>query len=138
MKDPSPEQTCSLLSRLTFAFLDSIVVKAYRAPRLFYEDLPPLSDYDYAEYLRKRSFRVRTDDYLPSLYLTSFSQYLDPMIVTKRRNIFFGLIRVFAKEFAVLATLVALQSVLDFATPVVIKNLLGYKFHGYIRRNFED
>ncbi|KAE9393212.1 P-loop containing nucleoside triphosphate hydrolase protein [Gymnopus androsaceus JB14] len=108
-KVPSSEQTCSLLSRLTFAFMDSIIMKAYRSQRLWYEDLPPLCDYDYAEYLKQRSFR-----------------YLDPTIVTKRRNIFFSLIRVFAKEFAVLAALVVLQSVLDFATPVVIKNLLGY------------
>ncbi|KAE9382694.1 hypothetical protein BT96DRAFT_1010188 [Gymnopus androsaceus JB14] len=73
--------------------------------------LPPLCDYDYAEYLKQRSFR-----------------YLDPTIVTKRRlgNIFLSLIRVFAKEFADLVALIVLQSLLDFAMPIFIKNLLGY------------
>jgi hypothetical protein len=41
-----------------FIFMDSVIIKAYRSPSLPYEDLPPLSDYDYAEYLKKRSFHV--------------------------------------------------------------------------------
>lgn len=52
-------------------------------------------------------------------------QHLDPTIVTKRRNAFFSLVRVFTWEFSVLSVLVLLQSVLDFATPVGVKNLLG-------------
>ncbi|KAJ3929467.1 MAG: hypothetical protein NXY57DRAFT_1016596 [Lentinula lateritia] len=108
-KTPNPEQTCSILSRLTFAFMDSVIFKAYYSPSLPYEDLPSLADYDHAEYLKKRSFR-----------------HLDPTIVTKRRNAFFSLVRVFTWEFSVLSVLVLLQSVLDFATPVGVKNLLGY------------
>ncbi|GAW02588.1 P-loop containing nucleoside triphosphate hydrolase protein [Lentinula edodes] len=108
-KTPNPEQTCSILSRLTFAFMDSVILKAYYSPSLPYEDLPSLADYDHAEYLKKRSFR-----------------HLDPTIVTKRRNAFFSLVRVFTWEFSVLSVLVLLQSVLDFATPVGVKNLLGY------------
>ncbi|KAJ3814087.1 hypothetical protein F5876DRAFT_86666 [Lentinula aff. lateritia] len=108
-KTPNPEQTCSILSRLTFAFMDSVIFKAYHSPSLPYEDLPSLADYDHAEYLKKRSFR-----------------HLDPTIVTKRRNAFFSLVRVFTWEFSVLSVLVLLQSVLDFATPVGVKNLLGY------------
>ncbi|KAJ3994664.1 hypothetical protein F5050DRAFT_1800596 [Lentinula boryana] len=108
-KPPNPEQTCSILSRLTFAFIDSVIIKAYYSPSLPYEDLPSLSDYDYAEYLKKKSFR-----------------YLDPTIITKRRNAFFSLVRVFAWEFSVLSVIVLLQAVLDFATPIGVKNLLGY------------
>ncbi|KAE9397830.1 P-loop containing nucleoside triphosphate hydrolase protein [Gymnopus androsaceus JB14] len=106
---PNPEQTCSLLSRLLFVFLDPIIIKAYFSPNLPYEDLPPLSDTDYAGYLKKKSFR-----------------YLDPTIIVKRRNAFFSLLRVFAKEFTILSVLVVLQSILDFATPIGVKNLLGY------------
>ncbi|KAF9030066.1 P-loop containing nucleoside triphosphate hydrolase protein [Rhodocollybia butyracea] len=108
-REPTPEQTCSLLSRLVFGFMDTVVMKAYRSPSLPYEDLPPLSDYDYAEYLKKRSFR-----------------YLDPTIIVKRRNVFFSLVRVFAMDFTVLSIIVVLQSVLDFATPVGVNMLLGY------------
>ncbi|KAE9384990.1 P-loop containing nucleoside triphosphate hydrolase protein [Gymnopus androsaceus JB14] len=106
---PNPEQTCSLLSRLLFVFLDPIIIKAYFSPNLPYEDLPPLSDSDYAGYLKKKSFR-----------------YLDPTIIVKRRSVFFPLVRVFAKEFTVLSVLVVLQSILDFATPIGVKGLLGY------------
>ncbi|KIK62964.1 hypothetical protein GYMLUDRAFT_259735 [Collybiopsis luxurians FD-317 M1] len=108
-KPPTPEQTCSIFSRLMYGFMDIVIIKAYRSPSLPYDDLPPLSDYDYAEYLKKKFFR-----------------YLDPTIVTKRRNVFFSLVRVFAWDFSVLSVLVLLQSVLDFATPYGIKNLLGY------------
>ncbi|KAE9391369.1 P-loop containing nucleoside triphosphate hydrolase protein [Gymnopus androsaceus JB14] len=106
---PNPEQTCSLLSRLLFVFLDPIIIKAYFSPNLPYEDLPPLSDSDYAGYLKKESFR-----------------HLDPTIIVKRRNAFFSLVRIFAKELTILSVLVVLQSILDFATPIGVKNLLGY------------
>ncbi|KAE9405089.1 P-loop containing nucleoside triphosphate hydrolase protein [Gymnopus androsaceus JB14] len=106
---PNPEQTCSSLSRLLFVFLDPIIIKAYFSPNLPYEDLPPLSDSDYAGYLKKKSFR-----------------YLDPTIIVKRRNAFFSLVRVFAKEFTILSVLVVLQSILDFATPIGVRGLLSY------------
>ncbi|KAJ4477282.1 hypothetical protein J3R30DRAFT_3657757 [Lentinula aciculospora] len=108
-KPPNAEQTCSILSRLTFAFMDTVIIKAYHSPSLPYDDLPPLADYDHAEYLKKKSFR-----------------HLDPTIVTKRRNAFFSLVRVFTWEFSILSVLVLLQAVLDFATPIGVKNLLGY------------
>ncbi|KAJ3991918.1 hypothetical protein F5050DRAFT_1049364 [Lentinula boryana] len=53
-------------------------------------------------------------------------RYLDPTIITNRRNAFFSLVRVFAWEFSVLSVIVLLQAVLDFATPIGVKNLLGY------------
>ncbi|KAE9393131.1 hypothetical protein BT96DRAFT_1023199 [Gymnopus androsaceus JB14] len=74
-----------------------------------YDDLPPLSDYDYADYLTKRSFH-----------------HFDPTVVVKRRNAFFSILRVFANEIAVLSVLVVLQASLEFTTPIGVKNLLEY------------
>ncbi|KAE9400658.1 P-loop containing nucleoside triphosphate hydrolase protein [Gymnopus androsaceus JB14] len=108
-KIPNPEQTSSLLSWLMYSFMDSVILKAYRSPNLVYEEIPPLSDSDYADYLKKQSFR-----------------YLDPTIVVKRRNAFYSLLLIFRKDYAIISVLLTLQSLLDFATPIGIKNLLGY------------
>lgn len=53
-------------------------------------------------------------------------QYIDPTVIVKRRNVFFSLLRVFRWEFASLAILAVLQSVLGFATPIGVKYLLEY------------
>lgn len=58
-KLPTPEQTCSLLSMLVYGFIDSVIIKSYYSPNFLYNDLSPLSDYDYVNYLTKRSTRVR-------------------------------------------------------------------------------
>ncbi|KAE9406279.1 P-loop containing nucleoside triphosphate hydrolase protein [Gymnopus androsaceus JB14] len=90
-KVPTPEQT------------------SYYSPNFSYDDLPPLSDYDYADYLTKRNFH-----------------HFDPTIIVKRRNAFFSILRVFAKEIASLSVLVVLQTFLEFTTPIGVKNLLEY------------
>lgn len=56
--NPNPEQTASLFSLLTYHFLDPIVWKAYRNPRVSYDELPPLADYDYAKNLLNRASPV--------------------------------------------------------------------------------
>lgn len=67
MPIPNPEQTASLWSLMTYTFLDPIVWLAYRIPHLSHDQLPPLSDYDYAKYLKKQSFPVRAH-FLCSVY----------------------------------------------------------------------
>ena len=61
-QDPAPEvppeQTASILSFITYRFLDPIIWKAYSIPHLPYEQLPPQADYDYAKNLVKRAFPV--------------------------------------------------------------------------------
>ena len=52
----NPEQTASYLSLVSFQFVNPTVMKAWRIPHLPYEELPPLADYDYADYLKARSF----------------------------------------------------------------------------------
>jgi hypothetical protein len=56
--EPNPEQTASILSMITYSFLDSIVFLAYRVPHLAHDQLPALADYDYAHNLKLKSFKV--------------------------------------------------------------------------------
>jgi hypothetical protein len=44
---------------MIYSFLDPIVFLAYRIPHLSHDKLPPLADYDRAEYLAEKSLRVR-------------------------------------------------------------------------------
>lgn len=59
MTVPNPEQTASLLSLMTYSFLDPVVSLANRVPTLTHDQLPPLADYDYAKNLIATSFPVR-------------------------------------------------------------------------------
>ena len=65
MSKPNPEQTCSILSMMVFAFLDPVIWEGYRTPHLTVEQLPPLCDYERMKYMSKRSFQV--SHYLPKL-----------------------------------------------------------------------
>lgn len=123
---PSPEQTCSWLSRLVYSFMDPVIIKALRRPNLPYEDLPPLADYDDAEYLTKRSLQVGSCPFRTACIDSVTVQYLDPTIITKRQHVFYALLRIFAREFTIMALLVMLRSVLSFASPIGVKYLLGY------------
>jgi hypothetical protein len=58
MDEPSPEQTASLFSLAFYTFLDPIVSMASGVPHLSADQLPPLSDYDYAKNLKKNAFSV--------------------------------------------------------------------------------
>ncbi|KZT67587.1 P-loop containing nucleoside triphosphate hydrolase protein [Daedalea quercina L-15889] len=106
---PIPEQTASLLSMMLYLWLDPTVFEAYRVPHLPIERLPPLADYDSASHLVKRSFK-----------------HLDPFMVKKSRHLFFGLMTVFRKEYMVLALMMTIFTCTSFASPLGIKNLLGY------------
>jgi hypothetical protein len=64
---------------------------AYRAPKLEYEQLPPLADYDRASHLKERSF-----------------DKLDPLRQEKRRYFFWGLMAVFWREYVVMCITVAI------------------------------
>ena len=57
--NPSPEQTSSRLSIITYSYLDSLIWTANTAARWSKDYLPPMPDYDSAAYLRKQSLKVR-------------------------------------------------------------------------------
>ncbi|CEL51761.1 ATP-binding cassette transporter abc4 OS=Schizosaccharomyces pombe (strain 972 / ATCC 24843) GN=abc4 PE=3 SV=1 [Rhizoctonia solani AG-1 IB] len=106
---PNPEQTASLISLLLYNFLDPLVWAAYRVPKLEYEQLPPLADYDRASYLRHRGF-----------------DKLDPLRRTKQRHLFWGLMEVFWREYCIMAVMITIKAIMEFAGPVGIKYLLEY------------
>ena len=89
---PNPEQTASLISLLLYNFLDPIIWATYRAPKLEYDQLPPLADYDHASHLRERGF-----------------DKLDPLRRTKQRHLFWGLMEVFWKEYCIMAVMMSIK-----------------------------
>lgn len=48
---PAPEQTASIVSFLSYTFLELTIWLAYRTPHLSFDQLPPLCDYDAVKYL---------------------------------------------------------------------------------------
>ena len=46
---------------VTFWFMEPLVFLAYRLPRLPYDEIPPLADYDWAKNLVDRSAKVSAD-----------------------------------------------------------------------------
>ncbi|KAG1908484.1 uncharacterized protein F5891DRAFT_993333 [Suillus fuscotomentosus] len=106
---PHPEQTSSWLSMALYIWLDPIVFKAYRVPHLSHEELPPLADHDYSRNLKKKSF-----------------PHLDPFFGSRRRHIFFGLMKTFCVEYIVLSIMIVLQVLARLAAPVGINQLLLY------------
>jgi len=76
---PNDEQTSSWIAFLCYTPLDPLVYEAAKTPHLPYESLPPLADYDRAEWLAKKSF-----------------PHLDPMMGAKG-HLFFGLMRYFCE-----------------------------------------
>ncbi|EIW53706.1 multidrug resistance-associated ABC transporter [Trametes versicolor FP-101664 SS1] len=108
--DVATEQTASILSFLSYGFVESIVWRAWRIPRLTYEMLPPLPEYDYLTHLRQKSF-----------------PYLDPLQSKSRRHLAFGLMRVFALvDFIMVSTLRTVSAVASFGAPISVNQLLSY------------
>ncbi|VDC06819.1 unnamed protein product [Peniophora sp. CBMAI 1063] len=106
---PNPEQTASILSLVTFSFLSDIILSAYRMAHYPYEMLPPLCDYDRAEELARRAFK-----------------YLDTFSGARREHAFKGLMRVFWKEYCVLALMLVGRALMSFLSPIGVNRLLAY------------
>ncbi|TFK19880.1 ATP-binding cassette transporter [Coprinopsis marcescibilis] len=106
---PNPEQTASIFSLVMYSFLDPVVALATKIPNLSSDLLPPLAEYDGAEYLRSRSFN----------HIDIFNNH-------NKRHLFFGLMRVFRHEYVVLALMMVIRVVASFAAPLGLKNLLQY------------
>lgn len=109
MPVPNPEQTTPILSLVLYSWLDSLVIAAYRVAHLSYEQLPPLADYDRCRYLKAKAFK-----------------YLDTFLGAKKQHMFFGLMRVFAWEFTIMAPMISIEASAHFAAPIGINRLLRY------------
>ncbi|KAH7108534.1 hypothetical protein BKA62DRAFT_682512 [Auriculariales sp. MPI-PUGE-AT-0066] len=109
----APEQNSSWLSFVTFSFLDPLVWKGYTQPHVPWDELPPLADYDTAEYLRARAFPE-----------------LDPFELRragkKKRHLFFHLIYLFRAEYAFLTFAMAFRVVASLIAPIGLNRLLHY------------
>lgn len=77
---PSPEQTSSILSLLTYSFLDEPIYTAYSHPQRASESLPAIPDYDRTAHLVDRSFK-----------------HLDIFSGARQQHMFFALMRVFSR-----------------------------------------
>ncbi|KAF9475019.1 multidrug resistance-associated ABC transporter [Pholiota conissans] len=112
-KDPMPvindEQTCSLFSLVLYTFLDPVILLGSRVAHLKYDQLPPLSDTDYSKNLTKYAF-----------------PHLDAFRGAKRLHLFFGLMRVFRKEYAALGSLFVLQALALLVSPIAVYHILSY------------
>ncbi|KAJ6603499.1 P-loop containing nucleoside triphosphate hydrolase protein [Mycena vulgaris] len=106
----NPEQTASIFSFAFYFFLDRIIFLAYRRSKLDEEELYPLCDTDTATHLKNRSFK----------YLDSFSGS------KSRRHIFFGLMRVYHREFTILAGLLLVRTLTVISGPFAMNQLLLY------------
>ncbi|KAF8191645.1 P-loop containing nucleoside triphosphate hydrolase protein [Mycena galopus ATCC 62051] len=105
----SPEETASLISLITYSFLDPLILLANRLPHLSYDLLPPLAYQNGAKNLRSNAF-----------------PHLDASLKTKPKHVFFGLMRVFRSEYATMVILAAVQVATNFSNPVAINRLLDY------------
>ncbi|KAH7319538.1 P-loop containing nucleoside triphosphate hydrolase protein [Rhizoctonia solani] len=111
---PNAEQTASLISLITFTFMDPIVYASYCAPKLEYDQLPTLADYDHGTVLRQRGLDA-----------------LDPMKGerNRRRHVFWGLMQIFWMEYSVMAVMAVIKAILELSGPLGIRFLLTYIEH---------
>ncbi|KAJ7069538.1 hypothetical protein C8F01DRAFT_1113104 [Mycena amicta] len=108
-KEINPEQTASIFSFSLYFFLDRIIFSAYRESQLPEDELYPLCDTDRAMHLKERSFK-----------------HIDVFSGAKRRYLFFGLMRVYWREFSVLTILIILRALANYSSPFAMNRLLEY------------
>ncbi|KAH7907307.1 P-loop containing nucleoside triphosphate hydrolase protein [Hygrophoropsis aurantiaca] len=108
-KSPHPEQTSSWISMLLYIWEDPIVYLAYKSPHLSHEQLPPMADQDYSKNLVKMSF-----------------VHLDPFSGSKKRHLFFGLLKLYRLEYVILALMIVVNALAKLASPIGINYLLEY------------
>ncbi|KAF7369381.1 ATP-binding cassette transporter [Mycena venus] len=109
MPVPNSEQTASIMSAITYSFLDPIVFLGSRVPHLTSDQLPVLADYDYSANLKARNFK-----------------HLE-VSVSNKRHLFFGLIWTFRLEYlSMQAATGIVMATTNFASPIGINRLLSY------------
>uniref|UniRef100_A0A8H7XSQ8 Uncharacterized protein n=1 Tax=Psilocybe cubensis TaxID=181762 RepID=A0A8H7XSQ8_PSICU len=108
---PNPEQTASWISALTYTYADPIIILANKVAHLRHDQLPPLSDYDFAQYLSE-----------------SAAKYVDPFAGAKRRHLFFGLLSFFREFEANFSKTfhIVFHGLMSFVAPIGINKTLNY------------
>ncbi|VDB85429.1 unnamed protein product [Peniophora sp. CBMAI 1063] len=108
-EEPSAEQTCSLLSLLTYSFLDRIIYATYSNPQQASKAVPSLADYDRTAHLVDRSFK-----------------HLDVFSGARQQHVFFALLRVFRRESLLIAGMMVIRACTTLFAPLGINRLLAY------------
>ena len=111
--EPNPEQTASLFSYVFYFFMDKIILQAWRSNAIPYEELPPLPDYDRASWLAKNS-------------LLKLHPVRRQELGLKSRHLFVCLMSVYWKTYGMLALMLLIKAVMEFAAPIGINRLLTY------------
>ncbi|KIJ23038.1 hypothetical protein M422DRAFT_105687, partial [Sphaerobolus stellatus SS14] len=117
-KAPSPQQTASPLSILLFSWLDGLVWRATRVEHLPMEELPTLPDSSHASILARSAF-----------------SNIDPFVEgtvhpTKRRHIFWGLLRTYRTDYLLITISMVFQTVAALTSPLALNYLLKYLENG--------
>ncbi|KAJ7041996.1 multidrug resistance-associated ABC transporter [Mycena alexandri] len=107
----------SLISLITFTFLDPVILLASRVPHLSYELLPQLPISDDAMNLKTTTF-----------------PHLDVFLNKKRRHIFLVSCESFRAEYAIMLLLSVVQVATNFGSPVAINRLLELKAAAQVMR----
>ncbi|KAG8900334.1 hypothetical protein FRC00_013442 [Tulasnella sp. 408] len=107
---PNREQTASILSLITWSFLDPVVLEASRVSHLPYESLPILADYDHAEHL-----------------MANGASTLDPSLKPRKdRHLVWGLLWLYRWQYAAAVLLMTVKAVFSLVSPFVLNKLLHY------------
>ncbi|KAG8926192.1 hypothetical protein FRC00_003144 [Tulasnella sp. 408] len=107
---PNREQTASILSLITWSFLDPVVLEASRVSHLPYESLPILADYDHAEHL-----------------MANGAPTLDPSLKPRKdRHLVWGLLWLYRWQYAAAVLLMTVKAVFSLVSPFVLNKLLHY------------
>ncbi|KAI0709575.1 P-loop containing nucleoside triphosphate hydrolase protein [Cerioporus squamosus] len=109
MASPSKQQTSSIFSLVLFNWLNETVSQASRVEHLPLDQFPPLADTNSTKNLTERSFKE-----------------VDPFQLGREEHLFWGLLRVFRKEYLLFSFLAALGAVLRLSRAIVAKGLLAY------------
>lgn len=105
--EPSKEEVASILSSLTYSYLDPMVWYAYRVPGVTIKDMPPIPERGKVDAVSKRA--------LPAL---------DPVLVGKR-HIIWGILSVWYREYLLMTLCNCLYTLAEFTGPYGMRNLLS-------------
>ncbi|KAI0752922.1 P-loop containing nucleoside triphosphate hydrolase protein [Daedaleopsis nitida] len=112
-----PEETASILSLVTFSWLNPLINHAQKARHVYLEELPPLAEYNSIEHLVDISYK-----------------YVDPMQTQvgrqKGKNVAWGLVWLFRRDWLVMGVMVVIASGSSFLVPLGLKHILAYVEHG--------
>ncbi|KAL7281057.1 hypothetical protein ACG7TL_004359 [Trametes sanguinea] len=108
MEAISKEQTAGWYSRRVFGWLNETVSKAHEVEHLPLEEFPPLA--------RSDSTRVLVEDSL---------KLLDPLETNKKTHIFWGFLKLYARQYATGAVLAAITSLIGLASLLATQGLLA-------------